>query len=776
MRCKYLKIRFEILNSSAGVNQQLEKSNQIMKEILSMIRKRGIITFDEMHKAFDPMKELNMPYGAPARPNVQESRLLNKIVSLARKAKDGEKPLLDIAHTALQTPEQFEKMKMLTIEELIKEPRWSSLEIKEYLSGTREDVPELLDDPGNRDFAKLVILARQMLAGDWLKERLSANVDEHHGIPNAGFPRVSIPFVANMKPAHGSEFSDRYVMTANTLIAYLSTGLNDEQTIELIYALRKKTYAEKERMSEENMNSLIIETETYKKFNEGTGLDLFRLDVEKKEDLAKLQKALLTEKPEAIEILQGSRRLRKLDYQQKIAMALSSATVKAIETTLGKVYNPGESPPIKDLLLYANIKEASGQKPENMLYCLQKMENIIQQHIIDKLFKMDEQAEQQLFTQCAYLFEKNVAVDLYKEYAHKREQMPISDYLEAIKGSLLGPLKDVLGESDVKELEKTIDVEVLTEETMKGLEPKIDVSHSFASQKKPTAATNANSTVSRVQMNVQERISEKLQVTQQEDMSQYLNQVESQTQNRGWGGEREPDKTVNAEFFFSDEMGKTTPDHKITGSIDENKICWSLNNAITSERSGFSDLKFPHPCQLEDELITTYNAVLVSYSRYDITTPQRKKPWPLLVICDEAPDGTKNWKVILCSMQEGVDFRDYITKEQGTPPAGRTIWLVRGNGKLIAGHSKLDIEGDKKLSLLMTQAMFFSGDFVSLSYKPWRERLEAWLDSQTPEQQKAWVKFFEEEILRGTPPGYKASRLHTYLHSLLEESKTYTSS
>ena len=47
----------------------------------------------------------------------------------------------------------------------------------------------------------------------------------------------------------------------------------------------------------------------------------------------------------------------------------------------------------------------------------------MQQYILDKLFKMEDPAkERELFEHSAYLFEKSVAVNLYKEYAHPRKK------------------------------------------------------------------------------------------------------------------------------------------------------------------------------------------------------------------------------------------------------------------------------------------------------------------------------------------------------------------
>ena len=77
------------------------------------------------------------------------------------------------------------------------------------------------------------ILSKQMLEGGWLQERLTQNLREDHGIENTGTAKISIPFLANEVPSEESEFSDPYVLTINTFIAYLSRGLDLEQTIKM---------------------------------------------------------------------------------------------------------------------------------------------------------------------------------------------------------------------------------------------------------------------------------------------------------------------------------------------------------------------------------------------------------------------------------------------------------------------------------------------------------------------------------------------------------------
>ena len=58
------------------------------------------------------------------------------------------------------------------------------------------------------------------------------------------------------------------------------------------------------------------------------------------------------------EVLQGTRRMRQLDFMQRIIIALPKSSLPSIGETLQKQFKEGEAPSIKELLLYAHINEA----------------------------------------------------------------------------------------------------------------------------------------------------------------------------------------------------------------------------------------------------------------------------------------------------------------------------------------------------------------------------------------------------------------------------------
>ena len=220
------------------------------------------------------------------------------------------------------------------------------------------------------------------------------------------------------------------------------------------------------------------------------------------------------------------------------------------------------------------------------------------------------------------------------------------------------------------------------------------------------------------------------------------------------------EKNFSAEQFFSQEFG--TPKDIIADY--PNPQCGYLNTILLKERIYLGKGNNPFEVNFEQRLMVTSNAAQAAQGRIDITGPYRKKPWPLLVMCDKGPNGLKMWTTILCSIQDGINFQELLSRKDAQQLSGRTMWLVRGNGKRMAGPSDLDIYGNPQLARQMTQALFFAGDFETLSYKPWKQRFMDWINSMSQADREKAIRCFENNILMGQAPGYSASPLHTFLH------------
>jgi len=319
MRCKYIKTRLMIeeIDKSGGSTQDLEEKNALLKDVLNIMTTRGVFTFDEHQLAFAPKTELNMPFGAFSRISLQESKLIAKLISFAASAREDGESLLGLTENrqSQQTQENYQKMIEYTVDKFLgdtsMEAAFSQVGISEneenkkvfrsYLLGETKDLPAYITlkrenasrilqtecSPAEKEEAlllkqtcDLLVLGKQLIAGNWLKDRLATSVDEHHGFSSkeGEGPRISIPFVANKSPAEGSEFSDRYVMIINTLMGYTVHGISETQLEGIIEQLKKNAYTEQMNALENDTQISLKDTKAVKQFKELFDLDLLALN------------------------------------------------------------------------------------------------------------------------------------------------------------------------------------------------------------------------------------------------------------------------------------------------------------------------------------------------------------------------------------------------------------------------------------------------------------------------------------------------------------------
>ncbi|MDP1835039.1 MAG: ankyrin repeat domain-containing protein, partial [Chlamydiales bacterium] len=955
MRCKYLKSRFLIRELPDGPEKNaLRESTQILKEMLSILRSRGVFTFDEVHIALDPIKELNMPYGKAVPPDMESCKLINKILCYACSATDDHgQRLLDINHSSQQTDAQRKQMKEVIIARLAMQQGWEDPAIADFLSGVIEDIPYFLEGEENRPQARLVTLAKQMLHGNWLEERLQKNVNEDHGLPTDTFPRISIPFIANMKPAKGSDFSDEQVIITNTFIAYLAEGLDKEQTRDCLLALRKQAFDEKEAKQDTDPTLSIQNTEIANKFKRAFGITLFSLDTDNPESIDGMQHLFLHKNEEAIDILleyvsnaelshvelyehqvcsngqntasmsqsnvgysgsmedlnmapigteikpekgtngqtidrlirqgtqtvlvnsqaealftelldkhplrdqvrafidtgahfrgleneavaamtcmkmreynsqvqgvlfyhsktdklcfmhrdtpgdyiilsgstpktiaaetgykpeqlftyfdqdhitgsniaqmanaiaivtvkddteeftvlQGSRRMRGLDRGQKIIVAISRGAMEKISQTIQLTACVDTPPTIKETLLFTRVQMSKGQKPKNLMFALQKIEDAVQQLVLDSLYSLTEAQEEELFNRTAYLFDKSVVVNLYREYAHKRENIPIKTYFEGVINSLTDPLKETISDDLLIGLRDLLEIEVLNAKVLAGIQAEISVSKA-----KTTAINNPNREITRVQYRQQERreVREMSNAQHQENVNEYMRQVEAYRKKTGEIAKEIPLKkqavenptfgTPNPQIDLDSAIGSFARSR----TLEPTAKVWSLNQAVQTELSQIG-------IRFDERLMTTSNASIVRTDRSDLLGPYRKAFAPLLLICD----GENDWKAIRCSDRDTILIDGGIRSKAIKLPPGRKMFLVRSNGKPIASTVPREdsfLENPHVQTLLL-QAMFFEGDYKTLSRNPWSKPLEKWLTSIEGEERAGLANFFEKHAL-----------------------------
>lgn len=1093
IRCKYIKMRLiielELIASNGEETEKiknLEERTGILKDMLKIMRERGVFTFDEVHLAFDPKKELNMPFGDFSNVSIPQARVMAKLMAIAANSRDELGSLLKLHENqqSQQTESQYEKMLETVANQSLSDPVFLAelriLEtdekrlglIKDYFTGKEENLPDFIAERTNpaikvlktfqvleqikaqcltidqnnreeflkgifdestikstlnlneetealvkeylignikdlpeplnmvkdqaqliKDSADLIVLTKQMLAGKWIKDRISKSVDEHHGFPSTHEgPRVAIPYLANTRPAEGSEFSDRYVMITNTLMAYIVQGLSTEQVKELLEDLKKQAYIERRNQKEEQPDFKLADTKAAQEFTRVCGMDLFGVDKENSETIASIQKALLARNEEATNFLfdyvikqvlpsveifnnqvcshgrntasmgqsllgysasldnpnlappntsiqpelgtngqsvdlyirqnddvwaikpispgekdsliydvidkhperdkirslievgchfrgvpneevarmickylreinspikgvlffhtdgtlcfmnkehpefpqklsgtrpetiqketgyppnllftyydqdhitgtdikqakdtiavltwsehtkihesfQGGRRLRELAMQQRLVSAVEQGSLGKMGSKLNKpsltTVEVGKLDPskgsIRDLILFSHLEEVESQREDNLLFCLQDIENTLQEFILDKLYQSPTHIERKLFTQASHLFVKNIAVDLYLEYAFKREKIPIEDYLIAVQKRLIAPLEQVLEKRETDELNLKFK-EILTK-ALPGLHPKIEVSRAFVETNEGSTQRNSEGTM--VQFREQqketaketakeaERVQEN--VSQQENLSKAELSLMSTHKTAGQIALTQ-EHLENPSFAIDIQTynGSNPCLGKKPQSSWDDAVCdvelWSLNQVLAVDQKSTN--------LFDSNLLMTSNFAIAWQKRVDLIGGFKKKPFQWLLISDESK-GAKEWRLVLISAEDAIKINKHLNRAQ--MPEGRSMYLVRATSdlKLIASKgNKLepeDLYEEPQVRKLVTEAMLLTGKVYPLSQRKWRNALDETLPRG--ESREVYQKFFEEKVLREKSSSYIDSPLYTVLHS-----------
>lgn len=493
-------------------------------------------------------------------------------------------------------------------------------------------------------------------------------------------------------------------------------------------------------------------------------------------------KAIITwsEHTKIHEELQGGRRLRELPLQQRLITAVEQGALSKMGSKLdkpgmasievGKI-DPSEAS-MKDLVLFSHLAEAEAQREENLLFCLQDIENNFQEYILDTIYDLPLEKERELFARASHLFAKNIALDLYLEYAFKRQQMPVKDYLIETHRRLMAPLIDVLEERKVDEF--NFKLEQIIDKYLPGLKPTIEVSRHFLESHEAIGRRNSEGTM--VQFREQEKATAKQAERVQENVAlqQSLNQTElSLLKTHETAVEiplvqkdlEDPSFAKNIQKYDAENPCLRKSD-EWSGSGFGNETeepsleVWGLGQVLEV------DLGAGHAGLFDPNLLVTSNFAIAWQNRVDLLTGFRKKPFQWLLIADEVK-GRKEWKLVLVSAEDAVRIKKHLKK--ANLPEGRSMYLLRASSRLkplIAKGEELDpflFDEEPQVRKLVAEAMLFSGNLYQLNQRRWRDALDEALPKgqlRIPHQ-----KFFEEKVLREQPLNYPDTPLYSTLHA-----------
>ncbi|HEV8051695.1 MAG TPA: hypothetical protein VGP47_04305, partial [Parachlamydiaceae bacterium] len=492
------------------------------------------------------------------------------------------------------------------------------------------------------------------------------------------------------------------------------------------------------------------------------------------------------------ESLQGGRRLRELNLAQRLISAVEPGAVDKIDAKLNRPH--GELPigkvsreqlGIKELTLFGHLNESEAQREENLLFCLQKMENVLQQFILDQSFEGSKEDERILFDHAVHLFSKNLATDLYFEYAFKQETIEMETFLLRTEDQLMKPLKKILNPTDFQELDGKIST--IIKEALDTLKPSMQISP--LSQQTSGVSSSLNSEATMVQFReqnkdqakdtdkakqqdnkaVQEKLSEiDLNVFKTHKTAAEISFAKNTLKNINFGNKVQIYNSINPciselpQIIISDDEYYANLEKNILPKEPAEAEVWSLSQVLSKDfGEGYQDL-------FDDHLLVSSNFAVSWAKRIDLTGNFRKESFQWLMICDEN-DGKKDWKLMLISVQDALDFHVMLDNAvtNNSLPKGRKIILVRpgDNIKFLRQDESFDLnemESDPQASKLMAQAMLFAGRLQTLNRKKWSSSLDKALPKG--DERKRHSKFFEEKIIRTTSEEYVSSKVYGVLN------------
>ena len=371
---------------------------------------------------------------------------------------------------------------------------------------------------------------------------------------------------------------------------------------------------------------------------------------------------------------------------------------------------------------------------------MQKMEAFVQKMILQKLYNLDEVEEKRLFEKVTFLFRKNIAFDLYKEYAKPKVNMPIKDYLELMKQNFLNPLKGLIPDDEIKAMDETIESKIVKPSILK-LPTHVD---SPVEHKEGVMVREAQrATLKTVE---KQKIGLNLTLQTQLDENERSLLAKIELDDRHPFDEKTFSNNFQIEVTNIDQLKK----------LKYTKPCIVPLNEVLQQQLGTQEKYF------DDQILVTTDFISTIYNRFDVVGAFRKLPFQLLLICNEDKEGSKHWQIVMGSIAESELFRELLknAKPGETIPDNRKVWLIRPNGKSVGtGPYPLtkDVIEDSDVKRLLSQFLFWNGSLYQLNQPNWSKTFTEWLSDKPKEKYQG---FLEKNILRGSkPPGFERSRI-----------------
>lgn len=351
---------------------------------------------------------------------------------------------------------------------------------------------------------------------------------------------------------------------------------------------------------------------------------------------------------------------------------------------------------------------------------------------IDHLYHSSYEEGEGLFEKVETLFDKQVAVDFYAQYAKGMKQIDTGKYLSAFRDHLLNVMGTAFPDKVVEDLKKICDEQVIAP-ILKQVNTTIEVPATFEPGETALPSENQNSTQLQTRVAVQKQQAQRLQVSEQQQFNQELTLATWLTPAL--------EHPLIPPQIMEPNFGQVTnaPANVRNIQVPNSSQIWSLNQLLTADSKELANCLSPDILVTSDFAITK-NGGIDLYSKY------RKEAYQILLIRDH-DNGKTTTKVILLSVLDADAVRMTLTSMNKQP--NRDMILMRPNGKFIASNDPYNRADPKLLEdpavvRLLTQVNFFRGSTEDLSKEPFFSDFQRWMSEV---DRGKYRLFFEEQIL-----------------------------
>ncbi len=535
--------------------------------------------------------------------------------------------------------------------------------------------------------------------------------------------------------------------------------------------------------------------------------------------------------------IQGDGRLRQIEKYQEVITAVQKAALIPMSHALEKPEIKGlsegfvpDSHFIREVILYTYCLRAAERKEENEIFCLQNLQNTVQQYLLDKIYE-DRKREPAIFIHCGHLFKETIGIDFVRDHGLPKIRTEKKAYLDLVIDKLLAPLKAIdLPPEECKTLKETL--QAIKKGFLVSVDRFVWTSPSTLDPHEPFRFSQmSDGTRLQVQEKQKVKVLDKLQVKEwiQEDVGSYLTAAPSfpltketlyspefgmhlATIHSQEGFERKEkidygqtireifekiqpflspeslasieekvkEKNLNSMADLTAEKFKICIDIIAFCCKGEEKATWEA--LITPYNKLFSffnfklfnldevlENKFPQMWQsklFSPHLFVTPNFLETAENGMNLQDELQKPIFQVLVLQDENPKQTR--ALILSSLDAESIAKGFETPEP--LPKGRKMWLLRPQGDLAwpgpTPYHKPSLLQDQEIRRLLTQVLFFAGHLSLLDQSFWQQALKEWLG--TIENPAFARSFFENSVLRNRPKEeYLFSKTGKLLRGLL---------